>query len=581
MNAPADSKAVRAAIKNFRRLLELEPRHRGHREQLARLYEADAQPKAAFREWLGLARDLRQDGFIEDAVAAAREALRVEPSHEEAMTFLASVFAGAPRSGFVPTVTAALPGDPLDDLGRPERDAPLDAVALVKVYSADEAGAELASQSSIDLSLSVDGSFGATGDLASEAARSDVDDHRVTVDLLPAPAGGGSLTVELTEDDLQQATEADGARGLAGSVAVPIARPVATPFADDPAGTVDIDVELFTATDAQDSDERIPEPVLRPGTAVSPIPLLPPGLTTNPPPPVAGPAAGSPSPSPSPLPTLAAPQPSTPVGAPAPNPFRSPAPSMPLFSALPRASIQELMHRADRRLYPAGTDVMRVGEAVDGLYVVMGGQVRLTVRSHDGRSDVEISVLDPGGFFGEVELLDPQPSRVTATAVEDAELMKIGIEKVGFLRRHFPAFERSLDEAAELETVGRYLASSRLFGHLAARDRVALAARFRPIALGPGEELFAEGSSPEGLYLVTRGSLIVYRDGQTLTQLPAGDFVGVVSMLRQEVASCTALAGPSAQVVCLDPDEVELVLTTWQSVRESFWREARERASLA
>jgi tetratricopeptide (TPR) repeat protein len=98
MNTPQDPKAVRAAIKNFRRLLELEPSHRGHREQLARLYEADLQPKAALREWLGLARELRQDGFLEDAVAAAREALRVEPGYEEAMGFLASAFAGAPRS---------------------------------------------------------------------------------------------------------------------------------------------------------------------------------------------------------------------------------------------------------------------------------------------------------------------------------------------------------------------------------------------------------------------------------------------------------------------------------------------------
>ncbi len=553
MNPPFDPKAVRAAIKNFRRLLELEPRHRGHREQLARLFEADGQPKAALREWLGLARDLRNDGFLEDAVAAAREALRIEPGHEEAMTFLASVFAAAPRSGFVPTVTAAVPVDPLDELGRPDRDAPLDAVALVKVYSADEAGAELASQSSIDLSLSVDGSLVATGDLAGKDGRSDLDDHRATVDLLPE-GQGVSGTVDLSDEDLLPSPDAEPARALVGSVAIAIPARGGGALADDPAGTLDIDVELFTAADAHDSDESVPE--------VAPAPAVATATTASGPAPVAAPV---PSPMPSPVP-----------GA-----FRAPPPAVPLFAALPRASLQELTHRADRRLFRAGTDVLRAGEPVDGLYVVMGGAVRLTVRSHDGRGDVEVCQLDPGGFFGEVELLDPQPARVTATAIEEAELMKIGVDKVGFLRRHFPAFERMLDEAAELEVVGRYLAGSRLFGHLPARDRGALAARFRPIALGPGEELFAEGSSPEGLYLVTRGSLIVYRDGQTLTQLPAGDFVGVVSMLRQEVASCTALAGPSAQVVCLDPEEVELVLTTWQSVRESFWREARERSSLA
>ena len=177
--------------------------------------------------------------------------------------------------------------------------------------------------------------------------------------------------------------------------------------------------------------------------------------------------------------------------------------------------------------------------------------------------------------------MEGRPSQVNARAVEDVEALKLGSDKVAFLRRHFPAFERTLDGAAELQTVCRFLGASSLFGALPARDRAALAGRFRPIALGPGEELFAEGASPDGLYLVTRGSLIIYREGATLTQVPAGDFVGVVALLRQEPARCTALAGPSAQVVCLDPDEVELVLSNWQSVREAFWREARSRTDAA
>lgn len=537
MNTPQDPKAVRAAIKNFRRLLELEPRHRGHREQLARLFEADAQPKSAVREWLGLARDLKLDGFVDDAVAAAREALRVEPGHEEALSFLASVYAGAPRGVMMRTVTAAVEVDPLDEISRPETDAPLDAVALVKVYSADEAGAELASQSSVDLSLVVGGSLGSV-------SSADPEDHRVTVDLMP-PGYGSSpaaehTTVELSEDDLAPEVEGSISQDTPPVQPVPSVRQgaIATPFEDDPAGTVDIDVELFVAA-ADASDELIDDEP-------------PPARSTS---------------------TLLAP--------PAQLPVRSPAPAIPLFSALPRASIQELLQRADRRFFPADSELLCAGEAVDGLYIVLSGAVRLTVRSHDGRSAVEVGLVEAGGFFGEAELLEGRPSQVNARAVEAVETLKISTDKVAFLRRHFPAFERTLDEAAELQTVCRHLAGSALFGALPPRDRAVLASRFRPIALAPGEELFAEGAAPEGLYLVTRGSLIIYREGATLTQIPAGEFVGVVSMLRQEPARCTALAGPSAQVVCLDPEEVELVLSSWQSVRESFWREARSRTDAA
>lgn len=541
MNTPQDPKAVRAAIKNFRRLLELEPRHRGHREQLARLFEADAQPKSAVREWLGLARDLKLDGFVDDAVTAAREALRVEPGHEEALSFLASVYAGAPRGVMMRTVTAAVEVDPLDEISRPETDAPLDAVALVKVYSADEAGAELASQSSVDLSLVVGGSLGSV----SSADLADPEDHRVTVDLMPPGYGSNPpaehTTVELSDDDLAPEVEGSLSQDTPPAQPVPVVRQgaIATPFEDDPAGTVDIDVELFVA--AADASDEIIEDEPAPPRATN---------TLLPPPPV-------------------------------PLPVRAPAPAIPLFSALPRASIQELLQRADRRFFPADSELLCAGEAVDGLYIVLSGAVRLTVRSHDGRSAVEVGLVEVGGFFGEAELLEGRPSQVNARAVEDVETLKISTDKVAFLRRHFPAFERTLDEAAELQTVCRYLAGSALFGALPPRDRAVLASRFRPIALAPGEELFAEGAAPEGLYLVTRGSLIIYREGATLTQIPAGEFVGVVSMLRQEPARCTALAGPSAQVVCLDPDEVELVLSSWQSVRESFWREARSRTDAA
>lgn len=557
-----DPKAVRAAIKNFRRLLELEPRHRGHREQLARLYEADAQPKTAVREWLGLARDLRQDGFIDDAVAAAREALRIEPGHEEAMTFLASVYAGAPRGALVRTVTAAVEEDPLDEMARPEREAPLDAMALVKVYSADEAGAELASQSSIDLSLSV--SMGGLNSPASPDGTVDQDDGRVTVDLLPV-APPNETTIDL--DELQLIPEGDASVVTVAPVA-PAGPPdrrgaVATPVLDDPEGTVDIDVELFVAAEASaeasgedasandGSEDAAGEGADAPNAASAPAGGL-------------GNAGGGPHPN-----ALLSPL-----------PIRPPMPNVPLFSALPRASIVDLLQRADRRFFPAATELLCVGEAVDGLYVVLSGTVRLTVRSHDGRAPVEVGLIEAGGFFGEADLLEGRASQVNVRAVDDVEILKISTDKVAFLRRHFPAFERTLDEAGELNTVSRYLAASALFGAIPPRDRATLAARFRPIALGPGEELFAEGAAPEGLYLVTRGSLIVYREGHTLTNLQAGEFIGVVSMLRQEPAHCTALAGPSAQVVCLDPDEVELILSSWQSVREAFWREARNRSAI-
>jgi CTP synthase len=54
-------------------------------------------------------------------------------------------------------------------------------------------------------------------------------------------------------------------------------------------------------------------------------------------------------------------------------------------------------------------------------------------------------------------------------------------------------------------------------------------------------------------------------------------FAGLVAAMDQRTSRATVIAGPSAQVVCLDEEELELVLGGWPNVREAFWREAQAR----
>jgi CRP-like cAMP-binding protein len=146
------TEANRAAMRNLRRLLSLEPGHRGRRAELARRLAADAQIPEAVETWLDLARDLLTDGEYPAAGAAAREALTLAPNAVDALSLLAAVRAADARphggSGVMSVMSAEAAA--LADLP-----SAVDAMALVRVQSADEVGAELASQSTIDLSLSM------------------------------------------------------------------------------------------------------------------------------------------------------------------------------------------------------------------------------------------------------------------------------------------------------------------------------------------------------------------------------------------------------------------------------------------
>ncbi len=72
----------------------------------------------------------------------------------------------------------------------------------------------------------------------------------------------------------------------------------------------------------------------------------------------------------------------------------------------------------------AGSSVFELGTPADGLYIVVSGAVRVL-----GDGGVELNVLGPGDFFGELSLLDGSPHGHTVVAAEDSELLVVAKER--------------------------------------------------------------------------------------------------------------------------------------------------------
>ena len=85
-----------------------------------------------------------------------------------------------------------------------------------------------------------------------------------------------------------------------------------------------------------------------------------------------------------------------------------------------------------------------------------------------------------------------------------------------------------------------------------------------------GEVLFREGDTGELLYVVSRGELAVTKDvdgtEQVLATLPAGSFVGELSMLNGEPRSATVKARTDCVVRVYDRDSFETLLRNNPSV---------------
>jgi CRP/FNR family cyclic AMP-dependent transcriptional regulator len=94
---------------------------------------------------------------------------------------------------------------------------------------------------------------------------------------------------------------------------------------------------------------------------------------------------------------------------------------VPLFAALDDTAVAELcgyLHPVDLE---SGSNLFRVGDAGDAMYIIESGRVRITVTDADGR-EVILASLGHGDFFGEMAMLDGHGRSADATVTEDSRL---------------------------------------------------------------------------------------------------------------------------------------------------------------
>lgn len=71
-----------------------------------------------------------------------------------------------------------------------------------------------------------------------------------------------------------------------------------------------------------------------------------------------------------------------------------------------------------------GTTIFRQGDKGDHMYLVITGKVEIRRHSAKG-SDLRIATIEPGGFFGEMSLMESLPRSATAITLEDTRLLVI------------------------------------------------------------------------------------------------------------------------------------------------------------
>ena len=97
---------------------------------------------------------------------------------------------------------------------------------------------------------------------------------------------------------------------------------------------------------------------------------------------------------------------------------------MPLFGQSGAAELDAVLEQLQVAEYPAGAPIVSQASPHDHFYLIRRGRVQVTVGDRDGR-ELVVAELGPGLYFGEVALLDAQPSPATVRAVEPVVLWSL------------------------------------------------------------------------------------------------------------------------------------------------------------
>jgi CRP-like cAMP-binding protein len=111
-----------------------------------------------------------------------------------------------------------------------------------------------------------------------------------------------------------------------------------------------------------------------------------------------------------------------------------------LFAGLDESGMALVAGALRTRRFRRGEVIFHAGDPGDSLSIVRGGSVKILVAPEDGSEPAILTTVGPGGFFGELALLDGGARSATAVAVEASETVVL----------HRDAFDRLLDENAAI-----------------------------------------------------------------------------------------------------------------------------------
>lgn len=110
--------------------------------------------------------------------------------------------------------------------------------------------------------------------------------------------------------------------------------------------------------------------------------------------------------------------------------FKAVLQRVPFLSEIAEDQLQQLVERGREMSADARQILFQEGDAAQGMYVLLSGQVRIYLRDEHGH-EVDLALKEPGDFFGEMALLDGGTRSATAASVSPCTFFVL--DRAGFM----------------------------------------------------------------------------------------------------------------------------------------------------
>jgi CRP-like cAMP-binding protein len=221
---------------------------------------------------------------------------------------------------------------------------------------------------------------------------------------------------------------------------------------------------------------------------------------------------------------------------------------LPLFSAMPKEALRDLVGAFEMITVPAGHCVIEEGEEGSEAYIVARGELEVLRNSgdDDGAPPIMLARLVSGALFGEMALLSRAPRAASVVATRPSILLVAKREALEAVAEGRPEVAVELAAHCRRRMVANLGRTSPVLVAVPPQERTMLVERFETRIYEKGEKLVTQGQEATGLHLVASGQVAVVThdadESVVLASLSPGETVGEVALVLRRKANADVIA---------------------------------------